>query len=492
LLILFSFLAPIPCIAQYQNNIWCFGDSAGIDFSNSTNPVAIGTSLDTRGSCVSISDSVGQLLFYASTRADGGIYKTQVWNFQNQLIDNGDSIVGEGWYNELIILPIPGSSTKYYLFSLSVILNYGIFYSVIDMSENNGFGKVIQKNVLYQNYKPWDALAAVKHANGRDWWLITKDYDIGGGSGNALFHINLITPDTISEVTQNIGGREFGNLGNMSFSKDGSKFVFMSRNGLIEVMDFDRCLGQFSNVNVIINHTGTAPHYTGSAFSANSEVLYVSTNDLVSVVYQFDLNAVDIFGSKIIIGSISNPGIAGGTLRLAPDDKIYWACAWNDGAHFNYPYPDSAYYPSNMNLSVINNPDMIGSGCNLSLYSFYLGGKRTYWGLPNNPDYSLGPVIGSVCDSLSTGTINSLSKRNPFILSPNPMHDWLTIYQKEDFTNGRSYHATIFTSQGQLVYEKEMNTGDYSIPVSSLNVGVYFLQLKTISGVFTERVVKLN
>jgi hypothetical protein len=45
---------------------------------------------------------------------------------------------------------------------------------------------------------------------------------------------------------------------------------------------------------------------------------------------------------------------------------------------------------------------------------------------------------------------------------------------------------------GQLVYEKEMNAGDYSIPVSSFNAGVYFLQLKTNSGVFTERVVKLN
>ena len=38
------------------------------------------------------------------------------------------------------------------------------------------------------------------------------------------------------------------------------------------------------------------------------------------------------------------------------------------------------YSQYNMNLSVIENPDVVGVGCNLNLFSFYLGGKRTYWG----------------------------------------------------------------------------------------------------------------
>ena len=37
--------------------------------SIAANPLPIITSLDTRGSCVSIADSLGQLLFYANTRA---------------------------------------------------------------------------------------------------------------------------------------------------------------------------------------------------------------------------------------------------------------------------------------------------------------------------------------------------------------------------------------------------------------------------------------
>ena len=50
---------------QKQNNIWCFGDSSGIDFNDSLNPIPISTSVRTRGSCVSYADSSGQLLFYA-------------------------------------------------------------------------------------------------------------------------------------------------------------------------------------------------------------------------------------------------------------------------------------------------------------------------------------------------------------------------------------------------------------------------------------------
>ncbi|MBL0341878.1 MAG: hypothetical protein IPP71_13625 [Bacteroidetes bacterium] len=60
--------------------------------------------------------------------------------------------------------------------------------------------------------------------------------------------------------------------------------------------------------------------------------------------------------------------------------------------NFPYPYPD-IYNMYNMNLSVINQPDSLGATCDFQPYSFYLGGKRTYVGLPNNPDYELGPLI---------------------------------------------------------------------------------------------------
>ncbi|MBL0341881.1 MAG: hypothetical protein IPP71_13640 [Bacteroidetes bacterium] len=48
-----------------------------------------------------------------------------------------------------------------------------------------------------------------------------------------------------------------------------------------------------------------------------------------------------------------------------------------------------------MTLSVINYPDSLGTACGYSPFSFYLGGKRTYYGLPNNPDYDMPAIAGS-------------------------------------------------------------------------------------------------
>src|SRR5207244_1640523 len=47
-------------------------------------------------------------------------------------------------------------------------------------------------------------------------------------------------------------------------------------------------------------------------------------------------------------------------------------------------------------------PDSLGASCNFQPYSFYLAGKRTYWGLPNNPNYSMLALGGTICDSLPT------------------------------------------------------------------------------------------
>ena len=84
ILLLFSFSVQ----SQKQNNIWCFGDSAGIDFNNLSNPVTFSSSLDTRGSCVSIADTNGQLLFYANTVASSGVNTTKIWNKNNILMEN--------------------------------------------------------------------------------------------------------------------------------------------------------------------------------------------------------------------------------------------------------------------------------------------------------------------------------------------------------------------------------------------------------------------
>ena len=55
--------------AQKRGSVWCFGDSALVDFSDTANIVTGTSSVKSRGSCVSISDSAGYLILYAYSRA---------------------------------------------------------------------------------------------------------------------------------------------------------------------------------------------------------------------------------------------------------------------------------------------------------------------------------------------------------------------------------------------------------------------------------------
>jgi hypothetical protein len=50
----------------------------------------------------------------------------------------------------------------------------GFAYSKIDMNLNGGLGDVSQKNVILNNVRNADCLTGIKHANGHDWWVISK------------------------------------------------------------------------------------------------------------------------------------------------------------------------------------------------------------------------------------------------------------------------------------------------------------------------------
>jgi hypothetical protein len=394
--LLFSFLS----FAQNRNSNWCFGDSAGIKFVGSTTTLFI-SAVKSRGSAVSISDSTGQLLFSAYTRATLPGNTTLIKDVSNQIMQNGSNIVGEGWYQELATIPDPGNSSKYYLFSLSVTDGLGFYYSVIDMSLNGGLGAVIQKNVQLQNFHADDCVQAIKHGNGRDWWVITRSsYDSGE------FYEYLITPSGISSVNIfYLDTATNNNVYHFTFSKSGNKIIAVDTWGLIDLFDFDRCTGVMTHNQTISNEvtSGNLPYYFSVEFSPNERYIYVSAWPDPSngnFLFQFDLQAPNIFNSIDTIWHQATPTGSAGFLKLARNNKIYFASVWYDGMNFPYPYPNDTFNIVNNNLSVINRPDSAGDSCLFTPFSFNLGGGRCYWGLPNNPDYEMGSV--APCDSLTT------------------------------------------------------------------------------------------
>lgn len=497
--VILFFIFNINCHAQDRNNVWCFGDSAGIDFNQSP-PAPIFSSVRSRGSCVSIADSLGNILFYANDRAGNWNNSTQVWNSQNNLMISGDSIQGESLYNELIIIPKPDDNNKFYLFTGNEVYpgSEGLYYSIIDLNQNGGLGVVAQKNIQLNTDPITDCLTGIKHANGRDWWLITQSQDTD--TTNA-FYIRLISSDSIhAPIIQNMGGTKDYYLTKLCLTKDGKHLMQINLGGFMAQYDFDRCTGTISNQQIIFQEqlSNRDRYFLSGAYSPSGSFYYTVTtfysfSDGKSRLIQFDLNNPDISGSAdtLIVDSLPNyPGL----LKLGPDNKIYLSSAFYvAGLSNNYPYPDSVYNTINMNLSVINSPDSLGSACDFQPYSFYLGRKRTYWGLPNNPDYEMGPVVGSICDSLHLDVVQISSPSTRLLLSPNPSSK--LIYINASGLKGKKGSLKIFNSIGEEIFSKPLNifNGGYAteeIDVSLYQSGLYVVKCETGKEVMSSKFIR--
>ncbi len=472
-----------PVLGQNRNSVWCFGDSALIDFGDTSNLIIGTCGFDTRGSCASISNQSGELLCYANTRAGFGTFTTLVFDTSDNIMQNGDLIMGEGWYNELIIIPNPAEDSTYYLFSIGVAGVYGLSYSIIDMKLNNNLGAVTSKNNLLQSFPMVDCLNAVKHGNGRDWWIIFRRDPSFVASDEFLTY--LVTPNSVSNYTvQNAGGYIYSNNGDIVFAPSGNKFLSMNPAGLVEIMNFDRCTGIITLDKHIEDNVLVPPSHNlwHAAFSSDESKLYITASDTTTYLYQYDLNAPNIAASKDTLWTLNYPQYAGGGLKLAPDNKIYLALGYYNGLQFPYPYQDSVYNMYNMNLSVINQPDSTGIACDFLPYSFYLGGKRTYLGLPNNPNYELGPLSGSFCDSLTAiSEIPLFSEEAELFVYFEPT--WQTAFINANKLKGKQYNLEVFDLLGHSIFREN---GKISPPYFTKNInceifsqGMYLVNLVT-------------
>ena len=500
LLIALEAIATISVKAQEHSFVWCFGDSSGIDF-NGTNPQPFTTSLDSRGSCVSVADSNGQLLFYANTRASMPGNTTLLWNKSNQLMQNGDSIVGEGWYGELLIIPFPNSNSTYYLFSIGSTgsSEFGIFYSLIDLTIDSGLGGVILKNFQLDSFPMVDCSIAIKHGNGRDWWVIFKRSSFPFGGTNNEWHQCLVTPMGVSNVTvQNIGIPFDGNAAKLCVNSLGNKIAFVHYAGLVETYDFDRCSGIISN-QLTIEYPSSQPPYlpcNECAFSPNSNILYVTTNDTVGSLLQYNLLDTNPALTKDTLWFINFPQYSVGAVRRGPDNKLYVSTAYYNG-FWNYPYPDSVYNMYNMNLGVINYPDSLDTACDFQPYSFYLGGKRTYWGLPNNPDYDLGRDSGSVCDTIQWAGINEQEATGKGQLFLTYVSAWDKLFINAQHLKGTTYMLTVTDMMGRVVYGTSgggrVTGGGYftmDLDCSRFAQGMYIVTVTTYKEQLSKKFVK--
>ncbi|HEY6899161.1 MAG TPA: hypothetical protein VI233_00900, partial [Puia sp.] len=169
-------LLSAPCLAQSKRAWhWYFGKGAGIDFSTGVAKVDGSGNMDASEGTSTMSDEAGNLLFYSN-----GI---QVWNRNHTLMPNGASIIGDiSSTQSTLIVPLPGNSSIYYLFSTFAATtnpNSGLFYNVIDMSLDGGLGDITRDKNVPMLTSGTEQLAGTQHCNGTDFWIVSRqaNYD---------------------------------------------------------------------------------------------------------------------------------------------------------------------------------------------------------------------------------------------------------------------------------------------------------------------------
>jgi len=361
--------------AQKEATVWYFGCNGGLDFISGSPVLRTDGLISTNEGTAVMSDrTTGGLLFYT----DG----VTVWDRNHNVMPNGSGLLGGPSSTQAaLILPDPGNTQKYYIFTADAGLyanppSQGIRYNVVDMSLNGGFGNItaVKNQLLYQPAS--EKLTAVKHCNGKDFWIITHQFN---NTNNFSVYLLTATGVNATPVVSSVGSVHVADaagqntLGYMKSSPDGNRLAvivnpssFTASQVNLDIFDFNRSTGIISNPLIISRPRSDY----GLSFSPDNSKLYVSS--YVGSVNQFNLAsgvASTIAASKFLLSS-------GGQfygMQLAYDGKLYIA-------RNIYGLQCDRY------LAVVNSPNLLGAAAGFVAQGFDLTSNHVWYGLPNFMD----------------------------------------------------------------------------------------------------------
>ncbi|MFM1794843.1 MAG: hypothetical protein RL642_1228, partial [Bacteroidota bacterium] len=377
-------------IASTKGN-WEFGNLAGLNFTPGITIRDLGPektvndppprNINSPESSACISDSLGQLLFYAAPSPNNGNFiqngKLRIWG-KNYIEINSSPLDGVNLtaMQPALIIPYADSIGKYYLFYNTRDANFA-YYAIVDTRDsgkytngNNYYGRVTRKGftvlpdaVFGSNAECGEVLSAVPQCNSKYHWLFLhnlKDGKLGVfdvSTGEPTYHSNFSTGFTTGSEYQVI------------FNPQGTKFHFGTN-----IYNFDRSTGTISLYKTL-NFSGLDKVW-GAMWSANGKILYrtegivTSGNPLEHYIYQYDLESSETNLNRTLITLSATYRI----MQLGPDGKIYIATD-------NQPFLAEIQNPNAMNYSGSNECKFEPVGVLLKLGTS--GGISNWASLPN-------------------------------------------------------------------------------------------------------------
>lgn len=338
----------------------------------------------------SISDTNGNLLFYTN---GCHLYNRLHWpvtgetgfnaGFLTSLFDNQGR--GLSTRQSVIILNKPGSENEYYVFHLtsndSILneFNDRLYYTTVDMNLAQGYGAVTSLNniLISKDSMGGFNMNAVKHANGKDWWIIAPCYFT-----NKYFTFLLTDQGIVQRDTQWIGELTGRWRGAGIFSADGSKFANgnIMYEGVIDspkinVFDFDRCTGKLNNPIIITPCALDGINQGAGTLSFSPSGRFLYTSPRLNQIMQYDLLSINPQNSVVNVGWLPEFGFRKFySQQFMPNEKILI-----DG--FNSP----------SGKSIIQFPDEAGVGCFVDTFAFIVP-LYTTQSMPFFPHYQTPPA----------------------------------------------------------------------------------------------------
>lgn len=280
-------------VEDQTNNIWYFGDGAGLDFNPDPDdpdaptprPIASPHPQNIPAGTTTISDQAGQVLFYTDGQS--------VWDLNGDLMENGDNIGGDNSSSQSVIaVPVPGEETLFYLFTSQLSAN-GINeakYSLVDIKSENptGVGNVVTKDNFL--FSPSTEHTAALDAGDTTWIMYHE-------LGNNTFRAYPASAQGIGQpVLSSVGSNHGFNsgVGAMKFNSDGDKLAVTITEGgcnKVEIFDFDSDTGEMSEYARL--DLGCDGEVYGLEFSEDGERVLVSYRNGGPGIEEFIIKAAE-------------------------------------------------------------------------------------------------------------------------------------------------------------------------------------------------------